>query len=163
MTSRRFLPRVWTTWVMVIVAGAISTGDRALAQAQFRRGDCNVDGVVDIADASFLSRHLFLGEPPSACESAQDIHDDGGSETVTSVVCLLLNLFGTICFDPPPGPFTIGPDPTPGDPPCAAYDPAPPPPLGEFELGFECPAEITGAPGETVTFQLYATLTPRDM
>lgn len=45
-------------------------------QADFRRGDANVDGVVDIADASYLNRFYFQGGDWPSCQAAADIGDE---------------------------------------------------------------------------------------
>lgn len=43
----------------------------------FRRGDANLDGRINLSDASFLADALFLDGPPSACLDAADVNDDG--------------------------------------------------------------------------------------
>jgi hypothetical protein len=50
----------------------------------------------------------------------------------------------------------------PGSLPCASYKAEAPPALAEVALGFECPAEISGMPGEVETFTAFATLSTQE-
>jgi hypothetical protein len=131
---------------------------RAPAQADFRRGDVNADGAVDIADIDQLGRWLYLEDPAPQCLATADTNDDGvvndGDEAF--LIACLFNRNPDFAI-PPPGPDVPGPDPTPG-PGCAAYSPAAAAPLASFSLGFDC-APAMGAPGETVVFEAFATLT----
>jgi hypothetical protein len=118
----------------------------------------NADGAVDIADISQMSRWLYLEDPAPQCLAAADTNDDGvvndGDETF--LINCLFNRNPDFAI-PPPGPDLLGPDPTPG-PGCAAYSPAATAPLASFSLGFDCTPAM-GAPGETVVFEAFATLT----
>jgi len=71
-------------------------------QTPFDRGDCNIDGFVDIADGIYIMRFLFQGFPPSICMNACDHNGDGTvdvSDTVYIITYIFMN--GT----PPPPPF----------------------------------------------------------
>ncbi|MGE3164563.1 MAG: hypothetical protein AB7O52_06640 [Planctomycetota bacterium] len=80
----------------------------------FKRGDCNNDGGINIADAIYLLGALFPGPGgPNAiaCEDACDANDDGG-RNIADAIALLASLFGS----PPvmlPAPGSVcGQDPT---------------------------------------------------
>jgi hypothetical protein len=77
----------------------------------FIRGDSNSDPDIDIADAIFMLRHLFLGGPRPECEDAADANDDGVMNIADTSYLLNFLFRGTA---PPPPPFlpTCGMDPT---------------------------------------------------
>ncbi len=78
-------------------------------EQEFRRGDCNVDGTVNIADAIFnLSYQFQMG--PSHCLDAHDVNDNG-AVNIADVVFQVTHLFGM--GSPIPAPFPdCGVDPT---------------------------------------------------
>lgn len=80
--------------------------------ANFVRGDCNFDGVVDVADPITLLSFLFPASgtalPPS-CMDAFDTNDDEAVD-VADAVRLISALFGSPA-PPLPPPLTCGPDP----------------------------------------------------
>jgi hypothetical protein len=79
----------------------------------FTRGDCNVDGGVDIADAITILALLFPGPGgavPPDCADACDGNDDGQSDIADSIF-LLGALFVPGAPQPPGGPCSS--DPTP--------------------------------------------------
>src|SRR5262245_11266988 len=127
-----------------------------LAQADFRRGDANVDGAVDLSDVAFLSDFFSGSGRDGPCQDAMEVNDDGVLEPpdLFDLFLFLANGF----FLPKPGPLTPGPDPSPDDISCVDYRPAEAPKLAEVALGFECPSVLTGAPGERVRFVAFATL-----
>ncbi len=88
---------------------------------QFRRGDSNADGAINITDGIYTLNYLFLGggEPP--CMEAADANDDGGLN-ITDGIYLLNYLFLGGVAPPAPGPDACGPDPA-GSPAlgCASY------------------------------------------
>jgi hypothetical protein len=100
---------------MAALAGPLGgTGD-----AEFRRGDGNGDGVVDISDAVSILRFLFSAGVLPGCFDAADANDDGDPD-ISDAVAVLLELFkesGHIA--PPVG--SCGVDPTPDGLPCARY------------------------------------------
>jgi hypothetical protein len=129
------------------------------AQQDFRRGDANVDGVVDVSDASFINRYLFLGLGSPSCDAAADT-DDSGSINLTDTIRILNVLFLGIGELPPPGPNSPGPDPTPDDLDCGAYDPSVPPKNADLDLALECLGpDPSGTPGR---HQVAVTLTTRN-
>jgi hypothetical protein len=58
----------------------------------FRRGDANVDGVRNIADATAVLKYLFEDGAAFACPDAADVNDDGRLNLLDPVY-LLANLF----------------------------------------------------------------------
>ena len=80
---------------------------------RFVRGDSNDSGVFDISDVIYTARWLFLEGPEPPCMDAADANDDGLvdiSDIIRSASYLFLSANAKI---PPPGPITLGPDPTP--------------------------------------------------
>ncbi|HIA27290.1 MAG TPA: hypothetical protein EYN79_04095 [Planctomycetes bacterium] len=83
----------------------------------FRRGDCNTDERVDLADAATVIASQFQGFPVE-CDDACDSNDDGTINLADSVYLLnFLFQFGDL--PPDPGPYSTGPDPTLDDLDCA--------------------------------------------
>ncbi len=80
--------------------------------SEFLRGDCNVDLLVNVADAVFLLNSLFVpGSPPSdTCEDACDGNDDG-SVNVADAITVLNNLFvpGSPVLPEPQGECNVDP------------------------------------------------------
>lgn len=50
--------------------------DQYFRQVQFRRGDFNIDGNVDVSDALGIFNYLFLGGAGTPCENAADSNQD---------------------------------------------------------------------------------------
>ncbi|MGE3165468.1 MAG: hypothetical protein AB7O52_11225 [Planctomycetota bacterium] len=93
-----------------------------MAGGAFRRGDCNVDGTTNIADAVFLLSFLFpVGPAPTlGCQSACDANDDG-QLNIADAVRVLDALFG-VPASPLPAPIgACGVDPTPDALTCDNY------------------------------------------
>lgn len=87
--------------VMVVVTGGI----------QFRRGDSNTDGAVDISDSVNTLGYLFTGGGRVDCADAADANDSGDLDISDPIFTLGWLFLGTT--DPPaPGPFTPGSDST---------------------------------------------------
>ena len=89
----------------------------------FVRGDCNVDGLFNIADGVFGLGVLFSGIP-ALCADACDANDDGSFD-VADVIYTLAAIFTG--GPPPPTPHPgCGSDATSGDPlGCAFFAPCP--------------------------------------
>lgn len=91
------------------------------------RGDCNADGLFNIADAVFVLGFLFPtgGAPTLSCEDACDANDDG-SLNIADAVAALGTLFPT---GPPialPAPFPgCGDDPTTDSLGCGGFPACP--------------------------------------
>lgn len=97
-----------------IPALALPDGWRSLAN--FRRGDVNQDGTLNIADPIYLLTFNFLGGTTPSCLDAADVDDDGRVlGQVTDSVFLLNGLFLGGPMPPTPGPHDCGGDPTPDD------------------------------------------------
>lgn len=94
-------------------AGGFATG------VEFRRGDPNGDGKIEVTDPIVIARWAFFGGPAPACEDAADADDDG-TITLADPILILTHVFlgGT----PPEPPFgACGPDPTPDALGCEVY------------------------------------------
>jgi len=83
--------------VPVQVCGTV-TVDTSLHE--FRRGDANIDGQVDIADPIHVLDHLFLAGPQPPCAAAGDADGDGTTD-IGDGIFLLSYLFAS---GPPPAP-----------------------------------------------------------
>lgn len=102
-----------TTWI----ASAAAQLDGA--DANFRRGDGNVDGKLDLTDAVFVLQHLFTGGQSPPCLDAADANDDGALN-LTDPVQVLSHLFQGA--GPLAAPFeACGSDPTGASLGCASY------------------------------------------
>ncbi|MGE4632008.1 MAG: hypothetical protein AAEJ47_03115, partial [Planctomycetota bacterium] len=88
---------------------------------EFRRGDCNNDGNVDITDAIGALGILFGGAGPPDCWDSCEANDDG-TMNISDVVFTLGYLFGDGPPPPDPGPVNCGPDPTVDNLDCVSYD-----------------------------------------
>ena len=87
---------------------------------EFRRGDANADGLVDIADPIFALAWSFAGGPAPTCLDAADTDADG-RHNLTDAIFELQYLFLGGPALPAPGPQACGSPPTP-EVDCAAYD-----------------------------------------
>ncbi len=112
-----------------------------LQAADFVRGDANVSGAVDIADAVLALGHLFQGESVD-CLDAIDVNDDGAAD-VSDPVSLLSYLFITGAI---PAPFPMcGADPTPDTLDCVDGGCASDPPL-DLTYSDTMPSYFLGLP-----------------
>lgn len=96
----------------VVDSGSISFTVETGAPELFVRADTNLDGTVNISDASTILGHLFLGSPASlGCQAAADV-DGNGSVSLTDAIFLLNHLF--LGGQPPAAPYpTCGQSPRP--------------------------------------------------
>jgi len=85
---------------------------------QFRRGDCNDDGAVDITDAVNALESLFLGTFEPGCDDACDSNDDGALD-IADVIATLGALFLGNWVIPLPGMTDCGVDPGADEVDCA--------------------------------------------
>ena len=67
-------------------------GGPALGRIRFRRGDVDLNGLLDISDAISTLAYLFLGNAPPRCEDAADTNDDGAID-IADPISLLGHLF----------------------------------------------------------------------
>ena len=89
--------------------------------ADFRRGDSNADGSVNIADPVFTLQYLFATGREPSCSDAADANDDG-TLNITDAIFLLGSLFDG--GDPPPAPAeACGADPTADELECVSFAP----------------------------------------
>lgn len=89
----------------------VTTG--AVAE-QFRRGDGDANGSVNLTDAVNVLNYLFRGAAAPPCPDSADFDDDGALK-LTDAVYLLTALFRGGPVPPAPGPDACGPDPTADD------------------------------------------------
>ncbi len=83
------------------------------------RGDCNVDGIVNLGDALDLLGALFAGLESSTCQSACDGNDDGKLNLADGVYLIS---HAMMLGPPPMGPYPdCGADPTMDDLNCLLY------------------------------------------
>ncbi|MEM7230971.1 MAG: hypothetical protein AAF517_02280, partial [Planctomycetota bacterium] len=93
-----------------LIANAVRMVRDGVSRTPFVRGDANVNGTVDIADAIFLLSFLFLGGSDPVCLDAADVDDSSvlGSPrppiNINDPVFLLRWLFGGGAPIPPPFP-----------------------------------------------------------
>ena len=86
----------------------------------FRRGDSNVDGLVDLSDAIYILRSLFLGGEPVVCLKAADANDDSRVDVSDPVKILGTLFLGEPDLPAPSG--TCGADPTGDALGCADFE-----------------------------------------
>ncbi|MDO8560042.1 MAG: VCBS repeat-containing protein [bacterium] len=89
-------------------------------EPQFRRGDANVDGAVDISDPIFILGSLLPGGAQPSCLDAADADDNSQIQTQDAIAALNYMFAGGPEI-PSPGPTTPGPDPTADPLGCAQY------------------------------------------
>jgi len=104
---RRFAV-VFNVIMVCALAGSVSA---VVGGPNFRRGDANNDGNVNISDPVYISNFLFQGGPDISCYDAADANDSGTVD-VSDIVFLYSYLFQGGAAPPNPGPTTCGPDPT---------------------------------------------------
>ena len=80
--------------------------------SDFRRGDANGDGGVNLSDALAVVNYLFRNGKPPACPDSADF-DDRDDIELTDMILIMNFLFNGVDLSAPPGPFQCGPDPTP--------------------------------------------------
>ncbi len=87
----------------------------------FKRGDCNIDGSINVADAVYILSYLFAGGDEPACKDAVDANDDG-TINLADAVQVLAHLFaGSGDLAPP---FDeCGTDPTDDALDCLSFPP----------------------------------------
>ncbi len=94
------------------------------APKTFRRGDCNADGTVDVADPNANLTFQFVGTFDPPCRDALDFDDSGGLDVTDPI----LNLTHQFIGGPPPAPpgkDTCGVDPTEDDLGCETFERCP--------------------------------------
>jgi alpha-galactosidase len=78
---------------------------------EFKRGDANANGVLDIADVSHNLTYQFVGSLGSSCIDALDVNDDG-AVAIDDPLYALFHMFAGGAAIPAPGADECGIDPT---------------------------------------------------
>jgi len=106
-------------------SGTITIKKEPDMPGDFRRGDVNGDGILDISDAIADLAYQFLGTFVAICLDAHDFNDSGDVDISDSISSLSFQFVGGVSLPPPaPGHINCGPDPTAdtvGDLGCEAY------------------------------------------
>lgn len=132
-TPSGFFPEGTASVVVVIAASTNSASEhlfwdnlRVSSPVRFRRGDCDGNGSVDIADVLKTLFWLFVqGSARPSCLDACDANDDG-SVSLADPLYALRWIFRGGPVPPAPGPAACGLDPTPADAVgCDAYSGCP--------------------------------------
>src|SRR5262249_28209894 len=80
--------------------------------ASFRRGDANMDGVLNLTDPVIILGILFQGTPMPYCQDAADGNDDGKID-ISDAIAVLQSLFeGALSLPEPGADGEAGFDPT---------------------------------------------------
>jgi len=85
-----------------------------LAACNFRRGDVDSSGFVNLTDPILALGHLFQGGPAPTCPDAADFNDDGVLD-LADVIFSVAFLFQGVDASTPPGPYECGLDPSQDD------------------------------------------------
>ncbi len=93
-------------------------------EPEFRRGDVNVDGRVDLSDGVNTLNFLFSGGADPSCADASDTDDDGNI-AINDAVGVFNSLFAGGADPAPPGPQNCGVDPTEDPLTCMNYPACP--------------------------------------
>lgn len=105
----------WVSITVTTVAGSDTLEQGYFCEGtqveNFRRGDSNRDGSMNIADAVYILQNLFAQGPKILCPDAADANDDEGVN-IADAVYILQRLFAQGPAIPAPSPG-CGPDPTP--------------------------------------------------
>ena len=91
-----------------------------MASGASRRGDADVNLVVELTDAVRILTALFFGTGRLDCEDAADANDDGEVDLSDAIKILVVLFLGGAAI-PPPGMSFCGPDPTPDRLPICLY------------------------------------------
>jgi hypothetical protein len=105
----------------------VRTSDAPPRPSEFRRGDADASGEINLTDPIFTLGALFLGTEEPSCADAADVNNDGAVDIADAVASLVFQFLGGFAI-PPPGPFDCGGDPAlPADDlGCAEYAPCAP-------------------------------------
>ncbi len=108
-----------SSWMASRLPGG-SPGSLDVLPGDFRRGDADISGEVDLTDAMAVLGYLFLESPAPNCLDALDGNDTGDID-ISDAIFTIFYLFTGGPVPPSPGPETCGTDQT-GDslPPCIA-------------------------------------------
>ena len=96
----RLLLPLWVAWAVPSLQ---------VSGQEFRRGDVNLDALIDLSDAVAILDHLFLSGEALPCRDAADV-DDSGTILITDPVALLSALF--LGGPRPPGSTECAADPS---------------------------------------------------
>src|SRR5688572_18405682 len=117
--SRALSPRALAAVILIAALAPLSVPGQS--GTSFIRGDANVDGDRNIADAVYLLGCSFLGTECPACSDSGDLDDDGMINITDPVY--LLNFLFTGRPGPRPPSDACAQDPTSDELGCAAFPP----------------------------------------
>ena len=100
--------RIFVGWATVLAFCS-----QAWTAHEFRRGDVNIDGRVDIGDPLHLLIHEFLGAGELLCLEAADADDDGAVSGLTDSLRIFQALISGTETLPAPGGRVCGRAPNP--------------------------------------------------
>ena len=98
----------------------LTSSSLSILSSEFRRGDANDDGIIDVADVVRTAEYLFSGGEAPPCLDAADANDDGSID-VADAVRLVQFVFQMSAPLPTPG-DGCGTDPTDDSLPCFFSD-----------------------------------------
>lgn len=93
--------------------------DLELSRPEFRRGDADASGQLELNDGIYLLNYVFLRGAVPRCLDAADTDDDGRITIVDSIAVFNFLFLGREA-PPAPGPTLCAPDPTPDGLDCAS-------------------------------------------
>jgi len=103
-------------------ASATTKTEAECAQPNFKRGDADTNGSVELTDVIRALTWQFVGGVDLPCQDAADIDDDGAITLTDAIRSLNYQFVGVPNTIPePPGPATCGPDPSPDGLPECVY------------------------------------------
>jgi Zn-dependent metalloprotease len=114
------MSRLSSARLSFVLALFLALGASAASAQSFVRGDANIDGNVDISDATTILGCLFLGDScPDGCLKVADTNDDGGVDIADPIQLLNFLFLGG---QSPALPFPdCGDDPTRDELSCREY------------------------------------------
>ena len=115
MTNQASIP----TLLAALLTAGVSFG------MDFRRGDSNGDGLINIADPIHTLEYLYVGGPAPGCLDSADVNDDGAIDLADPIHFFSVIFAIGSQMNPLPAPQSCGADPSLDTLDCAAFPPCP--------------------------------------